>query len=105
MAIHDSEHAANLQQDLNEIGNWSNTWKLNFNVDKFALVRFHSRESLSNESYSMNGSEISEVESHKDLGIILANDLSWTKHILSKAYRKLGLVRRTFSVYCTVSTS
>ena len=107
MAIHDSEHAANLQQDLNEIGNWSNTWKLNFNVDKFALVRFHSRESLSNESYSMNGSEISEVESHKDLGIILANDLSWTKHyehILSKAYRKLGLVRRTFSVYCTVST-
>ena len=24
--------------------------------------------------------------------------------ILSKAYRKLGLVRRTFSVYCTVST-
>ena len=59
MGIHDSEHAANLQHDLNEIGNWSNTWKLNFNVDKFALVRFHSKEALSDTSYSMNGTGIS----------------------------------------------
>ena len=39
-------------------------------------------------------------ESHKDLGIVMSHDLSWNKHydyLLSKAYRTLGLLCRTFS--------
>jgi hypothetical protein len=105
--VHDIEHATILQQDLNEVGFWSSTWKLNFNVDKFALVHFHSWDVKFDTSYSMNGIDISEVESHKDLGIILASDLSWSRHhdyILARAYGKLSQVRRTFSDYCTVGT-
>ena len=42
----------------------------------------------------------SNVDSHKDLGVILSEDLSWEKHhyaIISHAYRTFGLIRRTFA--------
>ena len=48
----------------------------------------------------MNGVPIPSCSQHKDLGIILSHDLSWSHHyhyILSKAYSKLGMVRRSFS--------
>ena len=47
----------------------------------------------------MSDSVIPCVDSHKDLGVILSVDLSWEKHhkaISSRAYRTLGLIRRTF---------
>lgn len=69
--IHESAHAIKLQQDLDGVGQSSSVEKLDFNIGKFALVRFHSRQTQFNTSYSMNGVEINEVMSHKDLGIIL----------------------------------
>ena len=39
---------------------------------------------------------------HKDLGIVMSNDLSWNQHyekIIPKAYRMLGLLRRFFSQF------
>ena len=44
--------------------------------------------------------EISSQDHCKDLGIIFSSDLSWSHHynrISAKAYRQLGLIRRTFS--------
>ena len=83
------------------------TWKLNFNLSKFALVHFHSSRQEIATSYTMGDIKISNPECHKDLGIIFSGHLSWTKHhqyILAKAYGKLSMVRRTFSSYCTVGT-
>ena len=40
------------------------------------------------------------TDSHKDLGLVLSEDLSWNKHytfIIARAYKILGLIRRTFS--------
>ena len=47
----------------------------------------------------MSDSIIPHVDSHKDLGVILSEDLSWEKHhnaIIARAYRTIGLIRRTF---------
>ena len=72
-------------------------WKITFNVSKFAILQFHSGQYPINEStYSMWDSDIPVRYSHKDLGIILTSDLSWTNHydyVLAKAYGKLSLVR------------
>lgn len=101
------EDAIGFQEDLNNIDSWSLTWKLNFNISKFALVHFHSNHQEIGTSYSMRGNEITSCKSHKDLGVILSSDLTWTNHyqsILAKVYGKLSLVRRSFSLFCTVGT-
>ena len=98
---------SSLQADLNRIGSWVETWKLNFNLSKCALVHFHSSRQEIATSHTMGDTEISNPECHNDLGIIFSGNLSWTKHheyILAKAYGKLSIVRQTFSSYCTVGT-
>ena len=57
-------------------------------------------------SYNIRGNPINTTHSHRDLGVIISDNLNWNIHhdaILAKAYRTLGLVRRTFS--STIPTS
>ena len=57
--------------------------------------------------YYINNCEIISHTHHKDLGITMSYDLSWSKHtaqISSKAYRILGLLRRTFSATNSTTT-
>ena len=62
--------ASLLQADLNRIGSWVETWKLNFNLSKFALVHFHSSRQEIATSYTMGDIEISNPEQRffQDLG-------------------------------------
>ena len=88
-----------LQEDIVGLGSWSSKWTLPFNISKFAHVEFCLCNSLPHADYSMNGVPIPSCSQHKDLGIILSHDLSWSHHyhyILSKAYSKLGMVRPKF---------
>lgn len=89
--IREVEDTDLFQEDLHRIGNWSLVWKMLFNISKFALVQFTTSKKKIDSTYSMNGTLISSCRSHKDLGIILSSDLSWSDHymyILAKAYRK-----------------
>ena len=60
-----------------------------------------------NHTYCVRSQPVALKESHRDLGIIMAWDFSWTnrlEYVLSKAYKILGLLRRTFSnVGCTIA--
>ena len=55
-------------------------------------------------SYFINDKEILSKDCHKDLGVFIAGDLSWSvhyDHICSRAYKMLGLLRR---VFCRANT-
>ena len=54
----------------------------------------------------INNSDINQKDQHKDLGIILTNNLNWIPHynsIISQAYMILGLIRRTFTSNYTMA--
>ena len=57
--------------------------------------------------YYIKTQPVARRESHKDLGILISEDLSWIKHydyLQSKAYKKRGFLRRTLSKTMTIHT-
>ena len=98
-----------LQSDLDKLSNWSFEWRLLFNESKCTLLSFSSNDYSSPNifPYYINNCEITSCTHHKDLGITMSCDLSWSMHIAqisSKAYRILGLLRRTFSATNSITT-
>ncbi len=80
---------------------------LGFNLSKLVLMHFSPNQKLIDTSYTICGTKINCHNRHKDLGIILTSDLSWTEHhksILGKAYGKLSMVKRSFSSLGSVAT-
>ena len=89
-----------LQSDLHNLTIWSQSWNLNFNVAKCALLQFSSGSSSIAFNYTINKNLISVQEHHRDLGVTMSSDLSWKEHMLnisSRAYKTLSLIRRSFS--------
>ena len=100
-----------LQSDFDKLSNWSSEWKLLFNESKCSLLSFSSSNCSSSNlfPYYINNCEIisRRPTHHKDLGITMSYDLSWSKHIAqisSKAYHILGLLHRTFSATNSITT-
>ena len=88
-----------LQQDKSSLLDWSKSWNLCFNEQKYILVKFSASTPKVCEDYSLNVHILNTSSSHKDLGIIISSDLDWSDHfqyISSQAYKTFCLLRRTF---------
>ena len=91
-----------IQNDINRLQKWTDTWDLHFNVAKCKVLHIGSNNP--NNTYVMvnnNGqSNIDTCDNEKDLGVIFDRNLSFDAHIqsvTSKANRILGIIKRTFT--------
>ena len=93
-AIHAPVDNDLLQLDLDSMCSWSVCWSLKFNAEKSYLLRISRKRKPSEYTYSISSSI---TDSHKDLGVVVSNNLKWSVHIAhytSKANRMLGFLRR-----------
>ena len=82
MQIKNQTDVASLQNNLNQIYEWSNTNNLSLNGDKFIHIH-HSIPAVSvNPTYKdPNGDEIEVLPNVKDLGLMMSSDCYFEEHI------------------------
>ena len=90
--------ADQLNSDLAKIHLWANKWLVSFNPSKSESIIF-SRKQIKpfHPPVKMNQQQISEVNSHKHLGLIFSNDCTWHEHldyIKTKAWHRVNIMRK-----------
>ena len=87
------------QDDLNKLCQWSDKWKLKFNISTCKIMHLGLKHMSCDHSYYMYEKELSITKEEKYLGVIITNNLSWSSHVnslASDASRKLGIIARVF---------
>lgn len=101
--IRSKEDITLLQRDLDSMSNWSLASDLLFNESKCVHLPFWRSDP---HEYCLNGKVVKTSDCIKDLGLMLTSDLNWSKHyqyISSRAYKILGLLRRTFTTESVIA--
>jgi hypothetical protein len=71
--IETEQDRVKLQQALDSLCNWANTWSMQFNVAKCKIM--HVGRANPGHKYYMYGTELTEVEEEKDVGVIIHKSL------------------------------
>jgi hypothetical protein len=86
-----------LQIDLSNITNWTADNRMELNATKCKTMHISRKRAPARTQYSINENILEQVSTFKDLGVLISNNLSWSKHIesiVSKANKTLGLIKR-----------
>ena len=100
--VDSEEDVENLQHDLDTIYDWQNRNNMLFNGKKFEMLRYGPNNDLKNSTNYLTPEYedlIEEKESLRDLGVIMSDDASFSRHVhhvCSKVKQKAGWILRTF---------
>ena len=91
-----------IQKDLENVYRWADDNNMKFNSNKFQLLRYQSHvQDRQLPSYiAYDSTEIVECQVVKDLGVLMANDLSFSHQIhemVNSARKQMGWILRTFA--------
>ncbi len=98
----DLDSCNTLQKDVDALVDWSRTWQLPFNPDKFKVLRVQCRQEAF--QYRMNSDAntsvpLEQCNIEKDPGVHVDNQLNFSIHIreaINKSNRLLGTIRRAY---------
>ena len=75
----------NLQDCLDQLTNWADTWCMTFNTEKCKVL--HVGRGNPRYTYKMNGVELEETEKERDIGVIVTKDLKPTQQCAEASRR------------------
>ena len=105
LTIHSDSDTQVLQRDLDKLAEWENLWKMEFHPDKCEVLRVGRKRVMVQNDYVLHGKILASADSVKYLGVNIASDLRWNKHIdiiTSKANRTLGFLKRNLKIDSTM---
>jgi len=85
-----------LQDDLNKLIKWVDSWQMMFNIDKCKVMHIGAGNKLS--GYTMNDKALESTSCEKDLGVEMSSTLKMKSNVdtvVKKANRILGFINRT----------
>ena len=88
------------QGDIDNLVDWSDVWKMAFNMDKCSLCTITRKRNPIIYDYNMRGKALKRVEAQRDLGVLITCDARFNEHIyaqVNKANKMLGFIRRSLS--------
>ena len=89
------EDSISLQSDLTTLDLGADRWRVTCNLSKCEVMRITHNKDKSTTRYQVSGTELRIVSNYKDLGVIMARDTSWTKHVEETLHKVLGWLKRT----------
>ena len=96
--IKDEKDTMKVQRDIDRLGSWARKWGMRFQPVKCNMMQLtRKRIKKINASYTLEGTNLENVESIKYLGVTITSDLRWNTHVsnvCTKANRTLGFLRR-----------
>ena len=96
--IKDEKDTMKLQRDIDRLGFWARKWGMRFQPVKCNMMQLtRKRIKKIHASYTLEGTNLENVESIKYLGVTITSDLRWNTHVsnvCTKANRTLGFLRR-----------
>ena len=82
LTIHSDSDTQVLQRDLDKSAEWETLWKMEFHPDKCEVLRAgRKRVMVQNDYIRLHGETLATADSAKYLGVTIASDLRWNKHI------------------------
>jgi len=102
MTITGKESAHKLQDDLNRLAEWEETWQMQFHPDKCQLLSItRNRKHTTQNTYVLHGHTLETVDAAKYLGITITSDINWGTHIdnvTKKGNMSLAFLRRNIRI-------
>ena len=96
--IKDEVDTMKLQRDIDRLGSWARKWGIRFQPVKCNMMQLtRKRIKKTHSSYTLEGTDLENVETIKYLGVTITSDLRWNTHVsnvCTKAYRTLGFLRK-----------
>ena len=94
--VHNNQDAIQLQEDLDKLTAWAQTWQMTFYPSKCYVLRINRSRQQITYNYTMSGHTLQSVDQHPYLGVIITKTLNWKAQVSNVKIKAktLGFIKR-----------